>query len=76
MIKINMGCGWRKFGEDWIHIDGGDYDHLDYKDIFNLPYEDNTVDLIYASHVIEYFDTQEVKIVLKEWKRVLKKDGI
>ena len=71
-----MGCGWRKFGEDWIHIDGGDYDHLDYKDIFNLPYEDNTVDLIYASHVIEYFDTQEVKIVLKEWKRVLKKDGI
>ena len=31
MIKINMGCGWRKFGEDWIHIDGGDYDHLDSK---------------------------------------------
>jgi len=76
MIKINMGCGWRNFGEDWVHIDGGDYDHLDHKDIFNLPYEDNMVDLIYASHVIEYFDTQEVQNVLKEWKRVLKKDGI
>jgi len=76
MIKINMGCGWRNFGEDWVHIDGGDYDHLDHKDIFNLPYEDNMVDLIYASHVIEYFDTQEVQKVLKEWKRVLKKDGI
>ncbi len=76
MIKINMGCGWRDFGQDWIHIDGGDYEHLDHKNILNLPYEDNVVDLIYASHVIEYFDVQEVKIVLKEWKRVLKKDGI
>lgn len=76
MIKINMGCGWRNFGEDWVHIDGGNYQHLDYKDILNLPYENNVVDLIYASHVIEYFNTQEIKNVLKEWKRVLKKDGI
>ena len=36
MIKINMGCGWRNFGEDWVHIDGGNYQHLDYKDILNL----------------------------------------
>tara|TARA_B100001093_G_scaffold214239_1_gene205548 strand:+ start:20327 stop:20872 length:546 start_codon:yes stop_codon:yes gene_type:complete len=76
MIKINMGCGWRDFGQDWVHIDGGDYEHLDHKNILNLPHEDNMVDLIYASHVIEYFDAQEVKIVLKEWKRVLKKNGI
>ena len=55
MKKINLGCGWRNFGKDWIHIDGGDYPHLDSKDIFNLPYEDNSIDLIYASHVIEYF---------------------
>ena len=75
MIKINMGCGWRDFGKDWIHIDGGDYSHLDSKDIFNLPYEDNSVDLIYASHVIEYFNREEVKDVLNEWIRVLKPNG-
>ena len=75
MIKINMGCGWRNFGKDWIHIDGGDYPHLDSKNIFNLPYEDNTVDLIYASHVIEYFNREEVKNVLNEWIRVLKPNG-
>ncbi len=75
MIKINMGCGWRDFGEDWVHIDGGDYPHLDSKDIFNLPYDDNKVDLIYASHVIEYFNRNEVKDVLKEWIRVLKPNG-
>ena len=72
MIKINMGCGWRDFGKDWTHIDGGDYSHLDSKDIFNLPYENNSVDLIYASHVIEYFNREEVKDVLNEWIRVLK----
>ena len=56
MIKINLGCGWRNFGDDWYHIDGGDYKHLDSHDIFNIPFENNTVDVIYASHVIEYFD--------------------
>jgi len=75
MVKLNLGCGWRNFGKDWIHIDGGDYPHLDYKDITNLEFEDNSVDLIYASHVIEYFDINEVKEVLREWRRVLKPGG-
>ena len=76
MIKINMGCGWRNFGPDWVHIDGGDYDHLDSNDIIKLDYEDNSVDLIYASHVIEYFDREEIEKVLTEWVRVLKPKGI
>jgi len=72
MIKLNLGCGWRNFGEDWTHIDGGDYDHLDYTDITKFGYKDNTIDLIYASHVIEYFDREEVIPLLQEWFRVLK----
>lgn len=77
MIKINMGCGWRDFGRDWVHIDGGDYPHLDYTSITDLSdFKDNSVDLIYASHVIEYFDRTEVVDLLNEWKRVLKIGGI
>lgn len=76
MIQLNIGCGWRNFGKDWIHIDGGDYDHLDYKNITKLEFEDNSVDLIYASHVLEYFDRDEAILVLKEWNRVLKSNGI
>jgi predicted SAM-dependent methyltransferase len=76
MKKINIGCGWRNFGKDWIHIDGGDYDHLDYNNITKLEFKDNSVDLIYASHVLEYFDRDEAALVLQEWQRVLKKDGI
>ena len=75
MIKINLGCGWRNFGKDWIHIDGGNYPHLDSKDIINLPYEDNSIDLIYASHVIEYFDREEIPNILKKWKSKLKPGG-
>ena len=76
MIKVNMGCGWRNFGRDWIHIDGGDYAHLDYKSLEYLEFEDNTVDLIYASHVIEYFDRYEVEDLLREWRRALKTSGV
>ena len=75
MIKLNLGCGWRNFGSDWIHIDGGDYDHLDYTDITKLELEDDSVDLIYASHVLEYFDINQAKAALREWRRVLKPGG-
>ena len=73
-LKINLGCGWRNFGPDWIHIDGGDYDHLDHKDIIDFPYEN--VDLIYASHVLEYFSREEALPLLKTWKSKLKTGGI
>ena len=76
MVKLNLGCGWRNFGEDWDHIDGGNYPHVKSHDITKLPYEDKSVDLIYASHVFEYFDREEGLEVLKEWKRVLKPDGV
>ena len=76
MIKIHLGCGWRNFGKDWHHIDGGDYDHLDSHDIFNLPFNNDSVDLIYASHVIEYFDRKEIIPILNNWKNKLKSGGI
>jgi predicted SAM-dependent methyltransferase len=76
MLKLNLGCGWRNFGPDWIHIDGGDYPHLNSKDIVNLPYEDNSVDLIYASHVLEYFNRDEAYELLTKWYNKLKPGGI
>ena len=74
-MKIHLGCGKRNFGRDWIHVDGSDYDHIAYHDIVNLPFVDDSIDLIYASHVLEYFDRDEVVDVLNKWKRVLKPGG-
>jgi predicted SAM-dependent methyltransferase len=75
-MKLNIGCGRRNFGEDWVHIDGEDYDHLDSDDIFINHYSQCSTDLIYASHLIEYFDREEVVPLLSRWKDVLKPNGI
>jgi len=75
MIKLHIGCGWRDFGEDWIHIDGGEYPHVKFHDVTKLPHDDDSVDLIYTSHLFEYFDREDGLEVLKEWFRVLKKGG-
>lgn len=76
MIKLHLGCGKRDFGEDWIHIDGADFPHVQYHDVIDLPFMPDTVDLIYASHLLEYFDRYEVHGVLYNWYSKLKKGGI
>ena len=75
-MKISLGCGNRNFGKEWIHIDGSKYDHISSHDIINLPYEYNSIDLIYASHILEYFDREEVINVLNKWKSYLKIGGV
>ena len=75
MVKLHLGCGKRDFGPDWVHIDGGTFPHVTHNDITKLPFENDSVDLIYASHVLEYFDRDEVIPVLEEWYRVLKVGG-
>lgn len=75
-IKIHMMCGKRYF-PGWIHIDGGNYAHLDYFDVTNLSqFKENSVDLIYCAHGLEYFDREDAFDVLSEWWRVLKKNSI
>lgn len=76
-IKLHLGCGER-YILGFIHIDLADYPHIDYKrDISDLSiFEDNSVDLIYCCHALEYFDKEESRKVLKEWHRVLKRGGI
>jgi predicted SAM-dependent methyltransferase len=75
MMKLHLGCGKRNFGPDWVHIDMGNYPHLHSHNITKLPFDDRTCDLVYASHVLEYFDIYEGKSVLEEWYRVLKDGG-
>lgn len=74
MIKINMGCGKRYFGSSLKHIDSENYDHIDHNDILDFPYEN--IDLIYASHLISYFNVDEVCVLLEYWKKKLKSGGV
>lgn len=76
-LRVHLGCGKRCL-EGYVHVDLSDYPHIDHKhDVRNLPmFSDNSVDLMYASHVLEYFDRIEVGSVLREWHRALKPGGI
>jgi len=62
----------------WVHVDVSDYEHIDFnQSIRDLSmFSDNTVETIYSSHALEYFDRTEVVSVLTEWRRVLTKTGM
>ena len=74
-MKLHLGCG-KRFFPGWIHIDRANYNHINYRDITKLEFDNDSVDLIYSSHVIIYFDREEIIPILKEWQRVLKPGGI
>jgi SAM-dependent methyltransferase len=74
ILKINIGSGPTRFDE-WLNLDRNEADKPDYvSDFRQLPFESNSVDAIFASHVLEHTTLKED--VLKEWERVLKVDGI
>lgn len=78
-MKLNLGCQIHYF-EGWTNIDIVD-DDADMKvDIFanadTLPMiEDNSVDFIYAGHLVEHFYPDTLLRAITEWKRVLKPGG-
>ena len=75
-MKLHLGCGQR-YLPGYIHIDVCNEKHIDMQmDIRKLDgIADNTVDDIYASHVLEHFKRNEIYDILKEWNRVIKPDG-
>ena len=76
MVKVNMMCGKRNFGDDWVHVDGGEYGHIVSKDIYLSSWPDASVDLLYCSHGIAYFDRDEIVSIFEAWKRVLNTGGL
>ena len=76
-VKLHLGCGPR-FIPGFVHVDVQPYPHIDLvSDVARLDrIADASVDLIYASHVLEHFGRWEFRAVLTEWRRVLKPGGV
>lgn len=73
-VSIDLGCGMRK-RDGYIGIDHKAYEGVDIVlDLRNakLPYEDNSVDNVFASHFLEHLDFEQVIHLMNEIYRVLK----
>jgi predicted SAM-dependent methyltransferase len=68
-IKLNIGAGATSL-PGFIPID-----RKNGTEATRLDYADDTVDEVYASHVLEHFGFGEIQTVLEEWVRVLKPGG-
>lgn len=72
---INLGSGNSQLSDKIFNVDIFSYDNVDIVcDIENLPFIDNSVDIIFNIAVLEH--VKEPEKVVDEIKRVLKKDGI
>ena len=76
-LKLHLGCG-AVFLPGFVHIDLAEFDYVRYhQDVRDLSrFSDDSIGLIYACHVLEYFDLQEAAGALREWRRVLKPGGV
>jgi predicted SAM-dependent methyltransferase len=75
-MKLHLGCGSR-YIPGFVHIDAQAAPHVDIVGpVERLPMPDNSVSLIYASHVLEHFGRYAFKAVLEEWFRVLQPGGV
>ena len=78
MKKLNLGSG-NKFFEGYLNVDlDANAPQVDVvADISQtLPFADESIDAIMASHSLEHISYVQTKEVLVDWKRVLKQDGV
>ncbi len=72
-MKLHIGCGSKNL-PGWKHFDIRKLDgHIDYvgqaDDLSR--FQENSIEEIYACHLLEHFGRHEVDMVLKEWNRVI-----
>ncbi len=76
MIKLHLGCGTNHL-EEYVNIDIRYLPGVD--EVNNIKflrkYQNNSIDEIYACHVLEHFGRWEYKDVLRRWHELLKPGG-
>ena len=77
MKMLNIGCG-RKYHTKWTNIDlVSSSPYVIGHDLTKgLPFDENSFDVCYSSHVLEHLRKAEASFFINEQKRVLKRDGI
>jgi predicted SAM-dependent methyltransferase len=72
---LDIGCGDNKKGD--IGLDTRRTSSVDIiADAHMIPFKNESIDHVYSSDTIEHFSHLEVRSVLVEWVRILKKGGV
>lgn len=76
MIKLNLGCGTKPL-PGFINVDIDPKVSPDVVDDVTAlqNFEDNSVDLIYACHLLEHFPAKDTHCILMKWGSKLKSGG-
>jgi len=77
MRMINLGCGAHSI-DGWMNVDSRKTgDNVIVHDLHQgVPFEDNSIDVVYHSHVLEHFARSDATFFLRECYRVLKPGGV
>ena len=74
--QVHIGCGDKQI-PGFINVDIRDLPNVDHvASADDMPFfEDDSIDLIYCSHILEHFPRPRIMAVLNEWYRVLRPGG-
>ncbi len=77
LSKLNLGCGFH-FHPDWENVDfvAATPQVKAHNLREGVPYQDNSFDVVYHSHVLEHFPKNDAPKFINECYRVLKPEGI
>ena len=78
-MRVEIGPGPEKLGDDWTTVSalpGPAVDFLAEWGLDRLPFDDASVDEVYACHVIEHVGWMHVEAALVEAWRILKPGGL
>ncbi|MDX2303670.1 MAG: methyltransferase domain-containing protein [Microscillaceae bacterium] len=77
MRLLNLGCGHR-FHPTWTNVDFTSTAPgvIAHNLLSGIPFDNNSYDVVYHSHVLEHFSRQDGKHFIRECHRVLKPGGI
>jgi len=76
-VRIHLGCG-DVDAPGFINVDLKPAPHVHHvHSVSSLPFlGDESADLVYACHVLEHFPIDDLRGLLLEWRRVIKKGGV
>jgi predicted SAM-dependent methyltransferase len=74
---LNLGCG-SHFHTDWVNVDFSKTGEgvIAQNLLEGIPFEDNTFEVVYHSHVLEHFPRDKARDFIQECYRVLMPGGI